>query len=499
VKQGKREDWSVENGVLVCNPSQKGWLGTQKQYSDFILRLEWRVASKGGSGVYLRAPDQPGYPPENGASSIQIMDDSNFPGFPPKLRSGALFNVVAPARPVYKGTNAWNTFEITCRGDRIAVVFNGEKVVDASGAFFPELATRPRKGFLGLQSFDTVRVEFRNIVIRELDGKETPTAASPQYRPRWTVPNAIPKEETNTIVSLAPDGKALLSRKLGKDFKLRFWDPATGKLLFSEAEPRHSIAFGLEFAATGRRFVLMEDDPRWVSVWDAASHKELWRAPPGKIEASVAALSGDGSTMVLTNFSTGNLEVWDVDGRKLKAVLVGSQGSIKSTYRVSSDGRFVAAIAANVGKQPNSETTDSVVLWDVAKPDKPVQVDCGARVSLLQFAPDGHLLGIVGYSRLRWEVPTLKQVGVVVLDQPGGHFVFLPTGPLRVFRGDDPKTLLISDAITGQPKAELIGAPAKIATFSVTSDGHTVAAACEDGSLCLWQVGAAQWELGGKP
>src|SRR5205085_1951974 len=59
VMQGPREDWTVENGVLVCSSSGKGWVQSQKQYRDFVLRLEWRVARGGDSGVYLRIPEPP--------------------------------------------------------------------------------------------------------------------------------------------------------------------------------------------------------------------------------------------------------------------------------------------------------------------------------------------------------------------------------------------------------------------------------------------------------
>ena len=60
------------------------------------------------------------------------------------------------------GAGEWNSYEITCKGDLIQVVFNGEKVIDADAAKDAVLNKRPRRGFLGLQNHNS-GVEFRNV------------------------------------------------------------------------------------------------------------------------------------------------------------------------------------------------------------------------------------------------------------------------------------------------------------------------------------------------
>ena len=82
--------------------------------------------------------------------------------------SGSLYGVVPVSKRVYKGPNEWNAFEIVCIGDKVTVVFNGEKVVEADMGKEPELMKRPRKGSIGLQNHST-GVEFRNIRIKALD------------------------------------------------------------------------------------------------------------------------------------------------------------------------------------------------------------------------------------------------------------------------------------------------------------------------------------------
>ena len=52
------EKWYVEDGLLVCESGEDkeyGYLGTVKNYKDFILTLEFKQNSNGNSGV-LKVP-----------------------------------------------------------------------------------------------------------------------------------------------------------------------------------------------------------------------------------------------------------------------------------------------------------------------------------------------------------------------------------------------------------------------------------------------------------
>ena len=64
-------------------------------------------------------------------------------------KSGSLYGFVPPSKAVNKGPGVWNRYEITCKGNLVSVVFNGEKVVEGDMSKFPELDKRPRKGFIG--------------------------------------------------------------------------------------------------------------------------------------------------------------------------------------------------------------------------------------------------------------------------------------------------------------------------------------------------------------
>ncbi len=118
--------WKVEDGQLV-NDGRGLYLTTEKDYGDFELWVEYKALPDGDSGVYLR-----------GVPQVQIWDSTK--GDPRKLGqdkgSGGLWNNSAgapgkdPSKRMDKPFGEWNSFKITMVGERVTVIFNGEKVVD---------------------------------------------------------------------------------------------------------------------------------------------------------------------------------------------------------------------------------------------------------------------------------------------------------------------------------------------------------------------------------
>lgn len=169
-KSGGSEDWSVVDGVLTAKAGS-GWLSTDREYGDYVLRLEWRLPENGNSGIFLRIPDlKEGQQPWVEGMEVQVLDDRG-PEYAGKLKpwqySGSVYGF-APAKPgAFKGAGEWNAFEITCRGDRVSVVMNGMPVAEVDMAKHEALKNRPRKGFIGLQNHGSA-VEYRNIRLKPL-------------------------------------------------------------------------------------------------------------------------------------------------------------------------------------------------------------------------------------------------------------------------------------------------------------------------------------------
>ena len=107
------EHWKVENGELI-NDGKGTDLVTAKSYTNFELRLEWKIPLKGDSGVYLP-----------GGQQVQIWaKDSGSGGF--------IYNhkyTVAPAVVADKPLGEWNAFQIKLLDGKVTVTLNGKVVM----------------------------------------------------------------------------------------------------------------------------------------------------------------------------------------------------------------------------------------------------------------------------------------------------------------------------------------------------------------------------------
>jgi hypothetical protein len=170
---GKASAWTVERGNLVSVGEGGGWLGSAREYADFVLRLEFRLTPASNSGVYLRAPADTSHISRTGME-IQLLDDSHpkYKDLKPWQYTGALYHVAAPERGHLRPTGDWNTLEVRAKGPHLVVTLNGAKVVDDRLDRHPDLEVehtglKRSRGRIGLQSHNG-QVEFRAIRIKEI-------------------------------------------------------------------------------------------------------------------------------------------------------------------------------------------------------------------------------------------------------------------------------------------------------------------------------------------
>jgi hypothetical protein len=171
----KPKVWGAEKGVLYVQGSGGGWLMTEKEYSNFELRLEFKMPHKGNSGVALRSK-MDGNPSFESGMEIQLLDDEwhkkNYKGLKDTQLTGSIYGVVPPSKDALKPVGEWNQMRITAKGSRITVELNGEKIVNADLRDHKDKVKDHKgmmnpKGHLGLQSHDG-RVEFQNLYVKEL-------------------------------------------------------------------------------------------------------------------------------------------------------------------------------------------------------------------------------------------------------------------------------------------------------------------------------------------
>lgn len=215
IPEGDNGHWKIVDGVIDYDAESEAAgdknLWTEKEYGDFVLKLDWRIKEtpwvnprvrivkpdgthkKGpdGKDVQIAVPDSDSgvFLRGEGKSQVNIwcwpvgsgevygyrMDQS----MPAEVRAGVTPKILAD-----KDVGEWNTFEITMKGDRLSVVLNGQQVIEHA-----RLPGIPKRGPLALQHHGGKRngewssppalVQFRNIYIKELKGaavSRTPTS-----------------------------------------------------------------------------------------------------------------------------------------------------------------------------------------------------------------------------------------------------------------------------------------------------------------------------------
>ena len=165
----------VTNGVLVCPKTSSADLFTQKEYSDFVLRLDFKLTPGANNGVGIRAPFQKG-PIAYIGNEVQILDDTSpqYANLNSAQYCGSLYRLLPAKRGHLKPVGQWNSYEITAKGRSIKVVLNGVTITEGNVNSITDPATLLRhtgmfraKGRIGLLGHHS-HTEFRNIRIREL-------------------------------------------------------------------------------------------------------------------------------------------------------------------------------------------------------------------------------------------------------------------------------------------------------------------------------------------
>ena len=129
---GNLKDYLPHDGMLVCDPSQggNGNLYTDKEYSDFIMRFEFRLTPDAHNGLGIRTPL------EGDASyvgiEIQIIDNEAdmYRTLKHYQYHGSVYGVISAKYSYLKPVGEWNTQEVIAKGNRITVTLNNTVILD---------------------------------------------------------------------------------------------------------------------------------------------------------------------------------------------------------------------------------------------------------------------------------------------------------------------------------------------------------------------------------
>lgn len=133
--------WKVEaDGVLHFDPAaakngQGGDLVTDQEYTNFHLKLEWKVAPKANSGIIFYVNEDLDKYPNTYSTGLemQVLDNDGHPdGKITKHAAGDLYDLIKSSSAAAKPVGEWNTAEVVCKFGKLTLVLNGVFVVETT-------------------------------------------------------------------------------------------------------------------------------------------------------------------------------------------------------------------------------------------------------------------------------------------------------------------------------------------------------------------------------
>jgi hypothetical protein len=286
---------TARDGVMRVGGDGSGWLGTTAMFGDFHLKLEFRTAADGNSGVFLRSarssqPHRTGY-------ELQIYDNQ-----PQGFNTGSLV-FYAKAEPAKLIPDEWNTYDILVEGSHFVINLNGKVIFDGDN---PTHAV----GVIGLQYNPNKPIEFRNIRLRPLglqplfNGKDL-TGWSKVDRPQraaehnWTVRDGMlhvekgagqletEKEFTNFVLQLGvrtnpPDAERHPnSGVFFRADKGSFWSGYESQIRneFQHGDPKIPLDFGtgaIYYRQAAREIVAKDGEFFYKTIAAYERHVSVW-------------------------------------------------------------------------------------------------------------------------------------------------------------------------------------------------------------------------------
>lgn len=159
------EKWYVDNGDLICESGpdkEYGYLGTDKDFKNFELTLEFKQEANGNSGVFFHS----------------TIEGTKITGWqaevaPPGSHTGGIYEsygrgwLIQPTedKDRYLKMGKWNTMKVRVKGNVVTTWLNGHEMITLTDDKIGE-----RNGQIALQihSGGGIKVRWRNIKVREL-------------------------------------------------------------------------------------------------------------------------------------------------------------------------------------------------------------------------------------------------------------------------------------------------------------------------------------------
>jgi hypothetical protein len=146
----KTEDvWLIRDGLVICKGNPKGYLRTEQDFTNFVLKLEWRRPKEkppGPGGVLVRMTGKDKIWPKSLEAQLNAGAAGDFWGLGGYHLSGPADRMTSvendqlgtltnlkKTHDAEKPPGEWNQYEIIADGDVVVLKINGQEVNRATG------------------------------------------------------------------------------------------------------------------------------------------------------------------------------------------------------------------------------------------------------------------------------------------------------------------------------------------------------------------------------
>lgn len=171
--------WIITDEAMTLTKGG-GDILTKKMYRNFDLKIDWKISTKGNSGIFVLA-DELGSMIYSHAPEVQIIDNEEHPDNKIDSHlSGSIYDLFAAPKAAHKPANTWNKVRIKMHNKHLQVWQNDVStlsivigsttwntlVENSKFSTWLNFATTDQ-GHIGLQDHGD-KVWFKNIKIKEL-------------------------------------------------------------------------------------------------------------------------------------------------------------------------------------------------------------------------------------------------------------------------------------------------------------------------------------------
>jgi WD40 repeat protein len=289
-------------------------------------------------------------------------------------------------------------------------------------------------------------------------------------------------------IAYSPDGRTIVA---GDQYGwIDLYDASTGRHSHSFPPIAGSID-ALAFSPDGRR-LCAGTLVGLVTVWDLATRQPIWHLKGHTAKVRSVAFAADGRTLVSAS-EDGTVRLWQLPPRSEHRLLM-RNWAMQVRVAYSRDGRWLAAGGPGT------------FLWDARTYRLVRRLDESCAVA---FSPDSKLLAAGGADSLvrLWDPFTgrlLRTLSGRPKESNRGHRIitalsFSPDGKLLAagfghinwFEGNYGQIAKVWEVASGTEVAELPH-DNTVPALQFSPDGQTLATACHDHRIRLWQVGSWQ-------